>query len=129
VVLFWALPYMIHMGLLLLVDLCLPVGLMTFVNLPSIAEALDGRLNEVVIRYLHLNRSRFALAVVLPWTGCIAQRAGAQRRRTRRPGKITQAFIVTASAVLDVVCRSTTGRRTASRLLVRRHIIGLTPLA
>jgi hypothetical protein len=61
VVLFWALPYMIHMGLLLLVDRCLTVGLMTFVNLPSIAEALDGRLNEVVIRYLHLNRSRFAL--------------------------------------------------------------------
>ncbi|WP_153885331.1 hypothetical protein [Microvirga tunisiensis] len=30
-------------------------------NLPSIAEALDGRLNEVVIRYLHLNRLRFAL--------------------------------------------------------------------
>jgi hypothetical protein len=52
---------MFHMGLLLLVYLCLTVGLMTFVNLPSIAEALDGRLNEVVIRYLHLNRSRFAL--------------------------------------------------------------------
>jgi hypothetical protein len=51
---------MFHMGLLL-VYLCLTVGLMTFVNLPSIAEALDGRLNEVMIRYLHLNRSRFGL--------------------------------------------------------------------
>jgi hypothetical protein len=51
---------MFHMGLLL-VYLCLTVGLMTFVNLPSIAEPLDGRLNEVVIRYLHLNCSRFAL--------------------------------------------------------------------